>query len=61
VKAKRTAAIVVRKRLAAERSSWVVGVVVGWVVDRLAVCWPVLWDVVVAVDMTGSRECHVCG
>ena len=51
MKAKRTAAIVVRSLWAAERSSWVVGVVVGWVVDRLVVCWPVSWDVVVKVDM----------
>lgn len=27
------------------------GVLAGWVVDRLAVCWPVSWDVVVAVDI----------
>ena len=47
--------MVVRSLLAAERSSWVVGVVVGWVVDRLAVCWPVSWDVVVAVDI-GARD-----
>ena len=40
-----------RSLLAAERSSWVVGVVVGEVVDRLAVCWPVSWDVVVKVDI----------
>ncbi len=51
VKASLTAAIVVRSLLAAERSSWVVGVLVGGVVDRLVVCWPVLWDVVVAVDI----------
>ncbi|MFM8496758.1 MAG: hypothetical protein ACKOEM_14765 [Planctomycetia bacterium] len=51
VNAKRTAAIVVRSLLAAERSSWVVGVLLGWVVDRLVVCWPVSWDVVVAVDI----------
>jgi hypothetical protein len=51
VKAKRTAAIVVRSLLAAERSSWFVGVLVGWVVVRLVVCWPVSWEVVVAVDM----------
>jgi hypothetical protein len=25
--------------------------VVGWVVVRLVVVWPVSWDVVVAVDM----------
>ena len=37
--------------MAALRSSWLVGVLVGWVVDRLAVCWPVSWDVVVKVDM----------
>jgi len=23
----------------------------GWDVDRLVVCWPVSWDVVVAVDI----------
>ena len=51
MKASFTAAIVVRRRLAAERSSWVVGVLVGWVVDRLVVCWPLSVDVVVAVDM----------
>ena len=51
VNASLTAAIVVRSLLAAERSSWVVGVVVGEVVDRLAVCWPVSWDVVVKVDI----------
>ena len=28
-----------------------VGVLVGWVVVRLVVCWPVSWDVLVAVDM----------
>jgi hypothetical protein len=26
-------------------------VLVGWVVVRLVVCWPVSWDVVVAVDI----------
>ena len=30
---------------------WVTGVLVGWVAVRLVVCWPVSWDVVVAVDM----------
>ncbi|MFM7649176.1 MAG: hypothetical protein ACKO50_14150, partial [Cyanobium sp.] len=45
------AAIVVRSLLAAERSSWLVGVLVGWVVVRLVVRWPVSWDVVVAVDI----------
>jgi F0F1-type ATP synthase assembly protein I len=43
--------MVVRSLLAAERSIWVVGVLVGWVVDRLAVCWPVSVDVVVAMGM----------
>lgn len=57
VKASLTAAIVVRSLWAALRSSWVVGVVVGWVVDRLAVCWPVFWGVVVAVDI-GARDLH---
>jgi hypothetical protein len=51
VNASFTAAIVVRSLLAAERSSWVVGVLVGWVVDRLVVVWPVSWEVVVVVDM----------
>ena len=41
----------VRSLWAALRSSWLVGVLVGWVVDRLAVCWPVSVDVVVAVDI----------
>ena len=43
--------MVVRSLWAAERSTWVVGVLLGWVVVRLVVCWPVSWDVVVAVDM----------
>jgi hypothetical protein len=30
---------------------WVTGVLLGWVVGRFVVCWPVSWDVVVAVDM----------
>jgi hypothetical protein len=51
VNASFTAAIVVRSLWAAERSSWVVGVLVGEVVVRLFVCWPVSVDVVVAVDM----------
>ena len=51
VKASFTAAIMVRSLCAAERSSWVVGVFVGWVEVRLVVCWPVSWEVVVAVDM----------
>jgi hypothetical protein len=31
---------------------WVTGLLLGWDVDRFVVCWPVSWDVVVAVDMT---------
>ena len=46
-----TAAIVVRSLWAALGVVWVVGLLVGWVVDRLAVCWPVVGSVVVAVDM----------
>ncbi|MFM8497200.1 MAG: hypothetical protein ACKOEM_17020 [Planctomycetia bacterium] len=49
MKASLTAAIVARSLWAAERSSWLVGVLVGWVVVRLVVRWPVPWDVVVAV------------
>ncbi len=41
----------VRSLLAAQRSDWETGALVGWVVDRLLVCWPVSVDVVVAVDM----------
>jgi len=37
------------RRLAAERSVWVVGVLASWVVVRREVVWPV--SVVVAVDM----------
>ena len=51
MKARRTAAIVVRSLWAAERSSWVVGVLVGWVVVRLVVVWPAMGSVVVAADM----------
>jgi hypothetical protein len=51
VKERRTAAMVVRSLWAAERSSWVVGVLVGWVVDRLVVCGLVWGSVVVAVDI----------
>ncbi len=46
-----TAAIVVRSLWAALGVVWVTGVLVGWVVGRLVVCWPVSWDVVVAVDI----------
>jgi hypothetical protein len=51
VKESFTAAIVVRSLLAALGVVWVTGLLVGWVVDRLAVCWPVVGSVVVAVDM----------
>jgi hypothetical protein len=51
VKAGLTAAVMVRSLWAAERSSWVVGVLVGWVVVRRELVWPVSWDVVVAVDI----------
>jgi hypothetical protein len=51
VKESFTAAIVVRSLWAAERSSWLVGVLVGWVAVRLVVCGPVVDSVVVAVDM----------
>jgi hypothetical protein len=40
-----TAAIVVRSLWAALGEVWVV----GWVVDRLVVCWSVSADVVIAV------------
>jgi hypothetical protein len=55
VKASLTAAIVVRSLWAALGEVWVVGLFVGWVVDRLVVCWPVVGSVVVAVVM-GSPE-----
>jgi hypothetical protein len=42
--------------LAAERSSWVVGLLVGWVAVRLVVCWPVSVDVVVAVDIACAES-----
>ena len=51
VKAKRTAAMVVRSLLAALGVVWVTGVLVGWVVVRLVVCWPVVGSVVLAVDI----------
>jgi hypothetical protein len=37
--------------LAALGEVCVAGLLVGWVVDRLAVCWPVSVDVVVAVGI----------
>jgi hypothetical protein len=51
VKASLTAAIVVRSLWAALGVVCVAGLVAGLVVARLAVCWPVSWDVVVAVDI----------
>jgi len=51
VKASRTAAIVERSLLEALGVVWVMGLLLGWDVDRLVVCWPVSWEVVVAVDM----------
>ena len=57
VKESFTAAIVVRSLLAAERSSWFVGVLVGWVVVRRELVWPVSWDVVVAVDIKWFLRC----
>ena len=51
VNASRTAAIVERSLLAALGVVWVMGLLLGWDVDRLVVCWPVSWEVVVAVDM----------
>jgi hypothetical protein len=51
VKASFTAAIVVRSLWAALGVVCVAGLVVGWIVGRLVACWPVSWDVVVAVDM----------
>ena len=50
VKASLTAAMVVRSLLAALGVVWVMGLLLGGV-DRLVVCWPVSWDVVVAVDI----------
>ena len=41
VKASLTAAMVVRSLWAALGVVWVTGVLLGWVVDRLVVCWPV--------------------
>jgi hypothetical protein len=43
--------MVARSLLAALGVVWVMGVLVGEVVDRLVVCWPVSWEAVVAVDI----------
>jgi hypothetical protein len=42
---------VVRSLWAALGVVWVMGVLLGWVVDRWDWLWPVSWDVVVAVDI----------
>jgi hypothetical protein len=60
VKASLTAAMVVRSLWAAERSSWVVEVLVGWFADRLVMFWPASWDVVVAVDMGAGNLLGEC-
>ena len=41
----------VRSLWAALGVVWVMELLLGWDVDRLVVCWPVSWDVVVAVDI----------
>jgi hypothetical protein len=51
VNASFTAAIVVRSLWAAERSSWLAGVLAGCVIARRELVWPVSVDVVVAVDI----------
>ena len=51
VNASLTAAIVVRSLWAALGVVWVAGLLVGWVVVRLAAYWPLSWDVVVKVDI----------
>jgi len=51
VKESVTVAIVVRSLLAADRSNRLFGVLVGWVVARRELDWPVVSAVVVAVDM----------
>ena len=57
VKAKRTAAMVVRSLLAALGEVCVARFVVGWVVVRRELVWPVSWDVVVAVDIKWFLRC----
>ena len=61
VNASFTAAKVVRSLLATERSSRVVGVLVGWVVVWRGLFWPVSVDVMVAVDMKGFLFRFVSG
>ena len=52
--------MVVRSLWAALGVVWVTGVLLGWVVGRFVVCWPVSWDVVVAVDMENWFLFLVC-
>ena len=56
VKASFTAAMVVRSLWAELGEVWLTGVLLGWVVDRLVVCWPVSVDVVVAVDIACAES-----
>jgi hypothetical protein len=53
--------MVVRSLWAALGVVCVTGVLLGWVVDRLVVCWPVSWDVVVAVDIGTCDLLGECG
>ena len=52
-KASLTAAMVVRSLWAELGEVWLTGVLLGWVVVRRELVWPVSWDVVVDVDMMG--------
>ena len=56
VKASLTAAMVVRSLLAALGVVWVMGVLLGWVVDRGDWFWLFVGSVVVAVDMWPLKE-----
>jgi hypothetical protein len=56
VKASLTAAMVVRRRLAAFGVVWLMGVLVGGVVDRGDSFWLVVGSVVVAVGMWPLQE-----
>jgi len=51
--------MVVRSLWAALGDVWVVGLLVGWIVGRFVVCWPVSWDVVVPVDMKSGFSMKV--
>jgi hypothetical protein len=52
-----TAAMVVRGLLAEQRPTLAVGLLVGWIVGRLAVCCPVSGDVDVMV--AAGRKCSL--